>query len=285
VFNHPIEKVWNLIKDARQINKISPLHKELVFIKGTNSYEVGTIFSFRIAGIIHCTLSVESIVDEEDSKVITFKCVKSQPANMRYTMSWMLFRDTIDGNTLLIWEIKYDDDCIPVPEDIETGIQIRNNLVKKFDEYLKLNYEDVSQTETIVLNIKRTCLWAIISNWTNFKKIVPFIADEVIYEGDPSTVDTKLTLKWIKKKVECHLKVVKVNCDKKKETWEYHMNCYKGVPAVPNQDIKFKIIRINDSTCFLEFKHAFKQHIKQDILDTIAKDKKKILLSLKDNLQ
>ena len=127
-------------------------------------------------------------------------------------------------------------------------------------------------------------MWEIISNRSNFRKLVPFIADEVIYEGDPNTVNTNLTLRWVNKKVECFLKVTNVSCDKKNIIWEYSMHCYQGVPLVPDQEIKFKIIRINEDSCFLEFKHVFKQKLKQNILDTITQDKKKILSKLNEKI-
>ena len=70
----------------------------------------------------------------------------------------------------------------------------------------------------------------------------------------------------------------------RKILWEYSMHCYQGVPLVPDQEIKFKIIRINEDSCFLEFKHVFKQKLKQNILDTITQDKKKILSKLNEKI-
>jgi len=169
------------------------------------------------------------------------------------------------------------------PEEIESGNVVRLHVLKKFDEYLNSAKEITYQTETICLDMKRICAWSIISDWSNFKKLVPFIADEVVYDGNSHTVGSKLTLKWVKKNVECFLKVSQVNCDKKSDVWKYAMTCIKPTPEVPNQEIHFKIIKTSESSCFLEFKHIFKQRVNKEIIDIIAKDKKKILLSLKEN--
>jgi len=280
VFNHSIARTWALVKDFNEVTKMFPDISEIAFLKGSNSYEIGNIFTFKMKKICNTTFNVEKVIDEEDNKLIMYRCVKSHPSNLKYTNTYHLYKDTIESNTLLLWEINYDEDSLISIEELENANVIRMNMLKKYDEYLNSSFEEISQTETVVLNIKRTCLWAIVANCTNFKKVVPFIADEVVYEGDPNNVNTKLILKWIKKKVECYLKVTKVNCDKKSDIWEYHMNCYKGVPVVPNQEIKFKIVKINEDSCFLEFKHMFRQYIKQDILDTIAKDKKKDIINV-----
>jgi len=284
-FNHPIKKVWDFIKDAIMSNRIMGEYRgEVTFLKGDNSYEAGNILAFKWKNMIHCTLYVENVINEDDFKQITYKCIRSEPMNLKYKMKWSFHSNTIDSNTLFIWDILYFNN-IPTPEEIENANVMRRGMLKKFDDYFNSTFEEINQVETSVLNIKRSVLWALISNWANFKKLVPFIADEVIYEGDPNKLGTNLTLKWVKKEVECNLKVIKVSCDKKSDIWEYYMHCYKGVPVVPDQEIRFKIVKLSESQCFLEFRHVFKQYIKQDILDTIGADKKRILATLNEKLE
>jgi len=55
--------------------------------------------------------------------------------------------------------------------------------------------------------------------------------------------------------------------------------------VVPKQDIELKLIEINENSCFLEFKHIFKQYIKEPVVQIISKDKKKILLTLKNVIE
>ena len=62
------------------------------------------------------------------------------------------------------------------------------------------------------------------------------------------------------------------------------MTCFKGMPPVPEQEIRFKIVRIDKHFSFLEFKHIFKQGVNKDIMESITQDKRKILITLKEKL-
>ena len=283
VYNHSISNVWNLVKDINEISKALTQLKSGIKVKtDSNSFQLETNLSTDYKHTLTLNHISKEVIDQEDNKKITFSCNSSSLTDQIFSITYMLFVDSIDNNTLLIQEIIFNESINT--NSLKKEISLQKEIIKKFHEYLNTKTVEIRQIESIVIDINRNCLWEIISNWSNFRKLVPFIADEVIYEGDPNTVNTNLTLRWVNKKVECFLKVTNVSCDKKNIIWEYSMHCYQGVPLVPDQEIKFKIIRINEDSCFLEFKHVFKQKLKQNILDTITQDKKKILSKLNEKI-
>jgi len=117
------------------------------------------------------------------------------------------------------------------------------------------------------------------------RKLVPIIADNVVYLGDPLKKDSKLLLKWISKKIECYLKVEEVRNEDLKEDWVYSMQCYDGIPKPPIQNLIFTLNSVNEDIVFLEFKHVFHEPIKYDIMKNISQDKKKILQELRIKLE
>ena len=241
IFNHSISNVWNVIKDVRESDKIlTNIRTDLKFLNGSNSYEKGSIFRFKWRKMSLITFLVDDVIDTEEYKKLTIKCIKTDPIDMRYVFTYHLYINTTDNNTLLVWEI-FLDSSYTVSNQEELCKLEMEDLFDKIDSHLTLIIKEVYQNESIILNVKRNKLWAIISNWNILQKIVPFIADEVVYDGVPDEVDSNLTLKWVKKNVEVYLKVNEVDCDRKSDIWVYSLICVKGIPVVKDQKIRFKI--------------------------------------------
>ncbi len=283
VYNHDINKVWKGVKDVSQLGKIDPnINIEVNFLKGSCSWKKGSIYTLTSLNSYQAIVEVIQAIENEEFKLIQYKSKVILPFNHEYINTVSLYYDSILSSTKVVHELLYEENTDQ--EFIKMMNIVRNEFLKKINDYLNNSYQFFSQEESLVLELNRKCLWEIVSNWNIFKKLVPFIADLVIYDGNPQVKGTNLRLKWLKKNIECFLKVERVSIEKDSDIWEYSLLCYKGVPAVPEQEIIFKIVRIDKYFSFLEFKHVFKQSIKSEILESISQDKKKILQTLKEKI-
>jgi hypothetical protein len=282
-YNHNIKKVWKAVKDIRILGKIDPnINIEVNFLKGSCSWNKGSIYTLTSLNSYQAIVEVIQVIENQEFKLIKFKNKVLLPFNHEYINTVSLYYDTIQSSTKIVHEMLYEENTDV--EFIKMMNVLRAEFLKKINDYLTYSNEYFSQEESFVLEINRKCLWEIVSNWNILKKLVPFIADLVIYEGSPKVKGTNLRLKWLKKNIECFLKVERVSNEIDNDVWEYSLLCYKGVPAVPEQEIIFKILRIDKNFSFLEFKHVFKQSIKNEILESISQDKKKILQTLKEKI-
>lgn len=283
VYNHSIEKVWKVLKDVDLLERVDPnLKFEIKFLKKSCSWQVGSVYSITSINSFELIAKVKKIVEEKEFKQIQVKNKMIQPLQHDYYNTISLYYDTIQSLTMLLHEIEYEENFNPL--FIEKMNATRDDFLKKINDYLNSFNDYFIQEESIVLEINRKCVWEIVSNWNIFKKLVPFIADDIKYEGDPQIQGTEVRLIWVTKKIECFLKVERVSIDKDSKIWEYSLLCYKGVPAVPEQEIIFKIVRIDKNYTFLEFKHIFKHSIRKEVLEITAQNKKKILQTLKEKI-
>jgi hypothetical protein len=78
---------------------------------------------------------------------------------------------------------------------------------------------------------------------------------------------------------------VEVNDEDENSEWIYSMECYGGQPKPPLQTLSFTLYKVNNDSCFLEFKHTFHEPILYDVMQNISQDKQKILLELRKKLE
>jgi len=125
----------------------------------------------------------------------------------------------------------------------------------------------------------------VITNWNIFKELVPTITERIEYKGNPIDVGTKLNLNWGSKGIEFKLKVSKVKYDISSGTFEYVLDCYKGKPHNTKQELHFKLLKLGYCSTFLEFKHVFKEVLGNEHINIIIDEKKKIISTLKRQLE
>jgi len=285
VYKHNIEKVWELFKD---INRFPEFHNNakthIKFLKGNNSYEVGNIFVMKFA-FIDVVYEVVNVTNQEEFKQFQWKCCKSVPTNVNYDYKIYLYRTTADDSTLLNLELDFEKEWYLTHDQKEEIDRERRRYLVNVDKYLSKCVKEQYQYESIIIKTSREKLWGIVTNWVEFRALVPLISDDVIYDGDPLVKDTKLTLKWLKKGAECHLRVKIVSCNDNDDIWTYMMECYDGSPKPPPQNIVFIISKMSEEDVFLEFKHEFLETINQGIMQSMSQDKQKILLELRKQLE
>ena len=63
------------------------------------------------------------------------------------------------------------------------------------------------------------------------------------------------------------------------------LECFEAEPVSPKQELKFSLIYVNENNTYLSFIHEFKDPIKYELINSIARDKKNILKELKKRLE
>jgi len=283
-FNDSINRVWKVLKDFERCSpEFSDLRSSCEFIVGKNTYELNN--EFKISWNDNSTLLFKcvKISDEEYMKKIFWR-VHAPEYNIYYKHSYILHSNTIEKNCILIWDITYEEPE-KLPFTKETLIffhKIFLDSCKKYENLIKKSLDDLIQIESVIINKDRGSIWKLITNWKDFTKVVPKVADTVHYEGNTLEINTVITLKFIARAVECKLKVVSVSNNPEDEKWEYILECIDGKPKVPKQNLIFSFLEISDHMTFLSFKHEFLQSVKFDMVESISDDKKIILSELKN---
>lgn len=280
-FEYDIDRVWNFIKNVKRTQEaFSDVRSEPEFTKGSESYEVGSEYSFVWRNYLRLNFIVLGIIDEKDFKQQHLK-IEVDITNVRYDFIYNFYRLTSDNSTLMKWEWIFEGEkgIKLTPKHIDAVMADRKFMIERFDKYLKESAVDLIQTESDLIPCEFKYLWKIITNWSIFKKIVPDICDECSYNDDPLKVGTILTIK--KDNYICMLRVTKSEMNKEKGEADYRLISIDSKPKQPQQEICFKITEINEINCLLIFKHVYHESIKADQLRMGSKMKKKILKKLR----
>jgi len=164
------------------------------------------------------------------------------------------------------------------------GEMERLDFFNGLDKYLSENTDNLYQVESILIKSSMIKVWEKISNWFEFQKAVPIICEKVVLTGEQYQINSTFSLTWPTKQVECNLKVKEINQNEENE-WVFVLECYDGKPKSPRQELRFTLMKIEDSLTFIEFKHVFLEVISNNILQKIASDKQKILIGLREYLE
>ena len=161
---------------------------------------------------------------------------------------------------------------------------IKKNALKRWKEALEKSSRDKIQYESIMIACPMNSIWKVVTNWKILHKIVPFLADEIEYSGDPHNEGTKMKMSSQSKNAEIIMEVIKVNTTNPVE-WEYELELTESQPKMPKYNIKFNLVEVNSEYTFVIFQHIYKEYIKNETLETLGRDKKKILNELKRHMK
>lgn len=283
-YNDSIKRVWDVFKDFDKCNAdFADMRTKCEFIVGNNTFEVNNEFKMTWKDSSELIFKCINVVDEEFHKKIAWR-VHVPDYEVYYTHIYIIHSNTIEKNSILIWDIIYDQpEKLPFTKD--TLINMHKILLescKRYEIILKKNLDNLNQTESVIINKEKEKIWRLITNWKEFVQIVPAVADEVELEGDPQQINSVVRLKFTTRDVECKLKVISINNNPQDEKWEYNLECVDGKPRVPKQILSFNLMDISDNMTFISFKHEFKQMVKYELMQSISNEKKKILSGLKN---
>jgi hypothetical protein len=202
-------------------------------------------------------------------------------ASFVYILHYILKFSTSDKSTILIWSIKLDEKIFTI-DQIDDFKKDREIICLKLDDYLKSTADNLYSVESIIIKKNRKVLWKILTDWELFRTHVPCIAESVEYQGDKLSKGSIIILKWESKKIECKLRIVKVEKEDEENDWVFVLDCFEGSPKLPQQELRFTVSKISENTSFVHFKHEFRQPLKYEYFEPLTKHKKNILKSLRN---
>jgi len=286
----PIQRIWPYFKETEKMNDvIADLEPHITFLNDKKHYEKGSEYCNEITRLsMKIYNKVEESIDTEMIKMQKVLVTITTPIEIKYENIFTLFSNSVDNSTNLLWDIillDVDMNKLTFYDILIEDMKKKNvDLLDQIKKFVKKQSKQVNQMESILLNKPSSKIWSIVSDFAKFAKLVPLVADKAEYDGDPLKGGTKLTLKWKSKNLVCYLKVISVEVNESQGTWVYTLQCYDGIPKVPEQTLILFVRKVNDNSCYLSFTHLFKYDYKNDFTENLSKQKKCILNKLRDSL-
>jgi len=283
--NDRIAKVYTTIVD---LANIQPYFNEFMtgmeFQKGTDTFELDNEFTMMWLYSTKIKFECINVIDMEFFKKITWR-ITSSDYNLTFENSFSFYDNTIGGSTLFVWELICSNEVFLSNQKVLDLFEcIKKNALKKWKEALEKSSKDKIQYESIMISCPMKSIWKILTNWKILHKIVPFFADEIEYTGDPLQIGTVMKMSSQSKNAEIIMEVNKVTTTNPSE-WEYEMQLKESQPKMPKYNIKFTVIEVNSEYTFVIFQHIYKEYIKNETLESLGKDKQKILNELKRQIK
>jgi len=293
VYYHPIEVVWEELKDICKWNNKQNYFSKFQFINGTNTWEIGSQYQFEYKETIPVVYETKKFYEDDFSKSIGYECIENKLNGVMFYSEYNLYKNTLQNSTVLTYNLQYF---------IEIGYVILNSI--KFDKLKLLSLNDkylyknrkfeTEHIETCIFKKSKSFVWNLITDFKIFTKIITGIADEVILKDDILKLNSKLIMKYNKENLEIPLKVNKYQNEEKLEKWTL---CFRAVITndnkknpekefyIPFQEISFEILDIECNTknkSMLIFKHNFKdKEVANDNLSILEFNKRMILKRIK----
>lgn len=287
-FRSNIKKVWEILKDIPLTNKLLDCYASsfnFIFDKGSHSYEVNSDFHFTYKNFL----------------TIHFKCLEVIETDEFCKISWIGYKYVPDFPITHIFSVnlykKMPDSCVCdvnfVYDKENLNFTLANNAFqvqamkdreKSFD-YLEnvifAQNNSKCQFESIQITDKVNHIFQFLTNMKNLRKLIPSICDQVEQQDAVLKIGSVFKFKWYKKvSLLVDLCVQHININKESATLVYTSD--KQGEDIPFQEVKWKVVQMNDSKCMLSIEHCFKEDINTKYLKILSKSKKKILINLKN---
>ena len=281
VLQEEINNIFKILKDyTHHIKILDFLKSELEFFQGNNTFDVGNIFKVTYNSYLYLTFTCLESTNDENFKKISWK-VNEPKTNINFTYTYNLYMSTLDYSTVLECEIDYSENQKISKPILDLFDIAKLDFFKRLENYLNSSIFNI-QIETVLIPAGRDVVWEVVTDWTEFQRRVPLIADKVIYETEEKTLGSTLIIQK-GAMYECKLKVVLVENDPDSFIWEFGLDSMKTLTNIPEQHICLQIERLEKELTLVTFKHEFKQNISAKLLNALSKEKKKILRLLKSS--
>jgi len=269
IYYHPIEDVWEELKDMAKWKSKQSFFKNFELVKGEHSWDIGSQYKLVYKECVALIYETKILYEDEFSKKIVFECIENYMNGVKFSAEYNLYKNTSQNSTLLTYDIHYFSEVGYVILDLVEFE--KKKLFKLNDKYLIKNRKfETEQIESCIVKKNKSYIWNLLINFKNFAKVIPKIADEVILEDEKLNLNTEFILKYHNENMEIPLIVSKYKNDEKLKKWkiafkvvDLNNKTEKKAFYVPFQEISFEIFDIDSNTCsksMLVFKHTFKKN-------------------------
>ncbi len=191
---------------------------------------------------------------------------------------------SIDKKSLLIWKISIKKGNF-TRKQLESLSQEIMDLCRCIETHLNNNINFYSNIESIIIRKKQFLIWKIVTDWDLFKEYSFYLAESIRYEGRKHKVGSKIILNWSSENREIQMLIKSIKNEENNFSWELILELTDSCPKIPSYEIHINVVKISENSSIVHYKHIFKQHIEREFLESLKKEKEKILITLKKNLE
>lgn len=283
-FDFHIDEVFKVMTNPLFFKDTSPIFENAKFSMGEDFLKIGSeLLIDEPKFILELRIKVKDIKIDNFYKMLSVTHTYTKPNQLNCLINYHFTWNILESSTILMAETFYEEKHDMEKLECKNRDKGRNKFFDSIKKVLVKINKNLVQTESIIINQRIEIVWEVISDLRNFIKHVPIIGYKVEYEGDPKEIETKVHVYFQTQDREHHMKIIQVenNPDKK----EYTLKFYAGIPKSPKQNLKFSIIKVDESSCLVDFIHVYKKCVKYYLLEKISEEKKNILNLLKNSLE
>jgi len=156
------------------------------------------------------------------------------------------------------------------------------------------NYE-TEQVESCILKKNKNAIWKLLfSDFNNFSKLIPGLADEIIFKDEKLSLNSEFILKFNKENLEVPFRVSLYQNEENIGTWKIGFSIIdsnkvnkksKNEFYIPFQEISFEIFEVDcykNTKSMIIFKQTFKpKEVTLESLQPLINNKLKLMKFLK----
>ena len=284
-FKQDIERVWLIVKNFDLLSLINNMgHYPCISTKGSDTWKVGNEFKGNLFGIFPFIARVEKIINLPEIKKIKWLFILN---NKDYVIIKLeLFKVTEDNSCVLFSKTKIDNSEINKKAIEKYKENQPNTIFKKIEELLEKEPINLLQFESGIINAKMIDIWNIV---TDFNKLTIIAPNNYILPhaniGNIKQGEKVSTSIW---GINNEVHEIEISLIQKEERpgwnkWLFIILISSGnSKKLPKHTVVFQLTKINNYACQLALMSKFHQSIDTNKFQDISKQKKYLLLSLKD---
>lgn len=273
-YNFPIEEVFKTFTDRDLLLKFYPYQISLYNLLGeTFIEEEGNEISLIINGKERIILKITKVTKSKYYYEIKAKTIQHPLEYVPFTVHIEFFWDSKEKATIFNGQINLAKTTSQL-KFISDFKKMNIFPTEAIDEYLKNNVKNLEQNESILVNASIDKLWDFCKEMQNIHIFLSMPNTEIINEGNN-------ILKLVNKNNNNFVRLIER--EKKIEDSNYilYLESFDSVISMPLQSMQIHLIKVNDITTLIIYKHIMLDYIPYNALKSNSTNKQKILKKIK----
>ena len=274
-FNFPIGEVFKAFADLEIIKKKFPYQIiHLYNVLGETIIEdEGNELSFLVNGKDLLVFRIIKVTKSQYYYQMKLKTIQCPLECAPFTINMEFFWDTIREVTIFNGQVNIAKSTAQLKFNSDMK-KINFFRAEEVDEYLKNSVRNLEQNESILVNVSIDKLWSFCTQMKNIQLFVNMPNFEIINEGNN-------ILKFIDKNSNNFIRLIER--EKKVEDSNYilYLEIFDSLITAPLQSMQIQLIKVNDNTTLLIYKHIILDYIPYNALQSNSGNKQKILKKIK----
>lgn len=280
-FDKDIERVWILLKNFEMLTFFSDLgNSSCIFLKGQDTWKEGNEFKGSFFGNIPYVARVNMCLDLHEVKKIEW-LLKSQ---VYFIIKLELFKVTDDDSTVIIKELKFEDEKSKIIAEDRNYKLVDNSLFDKLNQLLEKEPINLIKYESAIIEGKMGDIWDIITDFTKMTTIAPnnnFLPN--INLRNMKIGEIKEASLFYNNEINYFKVALRYKEEKPKwNKWKIVFDVTLKDSQNPKYIVIFQLTKINANECQLVIINKYNELVPSKEFKEIGDSQKYLLLSIKD---